>query len=149
MILDDTPAVLSLGRLCQDHGYSYEWTMVRSHRRKKSNIAKYVPVVVSGLSTSSSSSSTPTSPTSVLQEAEHPASTRSESSSWKSMEMPVAWTSKKQKTQIQMTPKEYEETRCVICQNGQKSFFEHFLTFFRRFTCLVRVFSGCASWCFK
>ena len=38
-----------------------------------------------------------------------------------SMEMPVAWTSKKQKTQIQMTPKEYEETRCVICQNGQKS----------------------------
>ena len=24
--LDDTPAVLSLGKLCQDHGYSYEWT---------------------------------------------------------------------------------------------------------------------------
>ena len=24
-ILDDTPAVLSLGQLCEDHGYSYEW----------------------------------------------------------------------------------------------------------------------------
>ena len=25
-LLDDTPAVLSLGKLCQDHRYSYEWT---------------------------------------------------------------------------------------------------------------------------
>ena len=23
---EDTPAVLSLGKLCEDHGYSYEWT---------------------------------------------------------------------------------------------------------------------------
>ena len=38
-----------------------------------------MPIVVPGLSKSSSSSATPTSPTSVLQEAEHPASTRSES----------------------------------------------------------------------
>ena len=25
-ILEDTPAVSSLGKLCEDHGYSYEWT---------------------------------------------------------------------------------------------------------------------------
>ena len=25
-LLEDTPAVLSLGKLCEDHGYSYEWT---------------------------------------------------------------------------------------------------------------------------
>ena len=25
-LLEDTPAVLSLGKLCDDHGYSYEWT---------------------------------------------------------------------------------------------------------------------------
>ena len=24
-VLDDTPAVLSLGELCDEHGYSYEW----------------------------------------------------------------------------------------------------------------------------
>ena len=24
-ILDDTPAVLSLGKLCEEHGYTYEW----------------------------------------------------------------------------------------------------------------------------
>ena len=25
-VLEDTPAVLSLGKLCDEHGYSYEWT---------------------------------------------------------------------------------------------------------------------------
>ena len=24
-LLDDTPAVLSFGKLCEEHGYSYEW----------------------------------------------------------------------------------------------------------------------------
>ena len=27
MLLEDTPAVLSLGKLCEDHGYSYHWTI--------------------------------------------------------------------------------------------------------------------------
>ena len=26
MLLEDTPAVLSLGKLCEDHGYSYKGT---------------------------------------------------------------------------------------------------------------------------
>ena len=26
VLLEDTPAVLSLGKLCEDHGYSYPWT---------------------------------------------------------------------------------------------------------------------------
>ena len=26
MLLDETPAVLSLGKLCEDHGYAYHWT---------------------------------------------------------------------------------------------------------------------------
>ena len=88
-LLEDTPAVLSLGKLCQDHGDSYEWTtsqkpqLIKDGRRIKCNTANCVPIVVPGLSTSSSSSATPTCPTSVLQEAVvptlHPASTRSES----------------------------------------------------------------------
>ena len=24
-VLEDTPAILSLGKLCDEHGYSYEW----------------------------------------------------------------------------------------------------------------------------
>ena len=26
MLLEETPAVLSLGKLCEDHGYTYQWT---------------------------------------------------------------------------------------------------------------------------
>ena len=26
MLLEDTPAVLALGKLCEDHGFSYHWT---------------------------------------------------------------------------------------------------------------------------
>ena len=59
--------------------------LIKKGRRKKCNMANYVPIVVPGLSTGSSISATPTSPTSVLQEAaisaQHPASTRSESTS--------------------------------------------------------------------
>ena len=91
MLLEDTPAVLSLGKLCEDHGYNYHWTsgqkphLIKTGRKIECNTANHVPFVVPGLSTSSSSSSSPTFPTSVLQEAvtptEHPASTRSESMS--------------------------------------------------------------------
>ena len=76
----------SVTRKTQDHGYSHEWStgqkpqLIKDGRRIKCT-ANYIPIVVPGLSTSSSSSATPTSPTSVLQEAEHPASTRCESSS--------------------------------------------------------------------
>ena len=89
MLLEDTPAVLSLGKLCEDHEYNYHWTsdqrpqLIKNGRRIECNTAKYVPFVVPGLSTSPSSSSSPTSPTSIPQEAviptQHPASTRSES----------------------------------------------------------------------
>ena len=31
MLLEDAPAVLSLGKLCEDHKYSYEWTSGQQH----------------------------------------------------------------------------------------------------------------------
>ena len=86
MLLEDTPAVLSLGKLCEDHGYNYHWTsgqkphLIKNDRKIVCKTANYVPFVVPGLSTSSSSSSSLTSPTCSLQEtvtpSEHPASTR-------------------------------------------------------------------------
>ena len=91
MLLEDTPAVLSLGNLCEDHRFYYHWTsgqkpqLIQNGRRKQCNTANHVPIVVPGLSTGSSSSATPTSPTALPQEAliptQHPASTRSESTS--------------------------------------------------------------------
>ena len=47
-LLDDTPAVLSLGKLCQDQGYSYGWTtgqkpqLTNDVRLKECNTANFV-----------------------------------------------------------------------------------------------------------
>ena len=70
MLLEDAPAVLSLGKLCPDHGCKTDRTsgqkpqLIKNGKKIGCNTANYVPFVVPGLSTSSSSSSSPTSPTS-------------------------------------------------------------------------------------
>ena len=80
-VLEDTPAVLSQGKLCDEHGYSYEWIngqkphLIKNVFRIKCNTENFVPIVVPGLSASSSSSlstSTPTTPS--RQEIDHPTS---------------------------------------------------------------------------
>ena len=58
-LLDETPAVLSLGKLCEDHGYSYESVSGQKPRLTKEGktiILKkdnFVPRVVPGLSANS------------------------------------------------------------------------------------------------
>ena len=39
--LEETPAVLSLGKLCEDHGYSCEWVS-----GQKARLTNFVPLVV-------------------------------------------------------------------------------------------------------
>ena len=64
-VLEDTPAVLTLGKLCDENGYSYEWIngqkphLIKDGIRIICNTENFVPIVVPGLSTSSSSSSHP------------------------------------------------------------------------------------------
>ena len=66
-ILDDTPAVLSFGKLCEEHGYTYEWANgQRPHLTKqwKKILCKteiFVPLVAPGLSSNSGTSSSSTS----------------------------------------------------------------------------------------
>ena len=61
-VLDNTPAVLSLGKICDENGYSYEWINGQKPHLMKNGIRipckteNFVPIVVPGLSTSSSSS---------------------------------------------------------------------------------------------
>ena len=61
MLLEETPAVLSLGKLCEDHGYTYHWIsgqkphLIRNGKRIDCNFSNYVPLVILGLSASSSS----------------------------------------------------------------------------------------------
>ena len=89
MLLEDTLAVLSLGKLCENHGYTYHWTsgqkpqLFKNGRRIECNTANYVPfAVLPGLSTSFSSSSLPsTSMTPSRQECNHPTSSSSSSTS--------------------------------------------------------------------
>ena len=82
-VLENTPAVLSLGKLCDENGYSYEWIngqkphLIKDGIRIICNTENFVPIVVPDLSSSStsktpsrqeshsssSSSSSPSSPT--------------------------------------------------------------------------------------
>ena len=88
-LLENTPAVLSLGKLCNENGYSYEWIngqkphLIKDGIRIICNTENFVPIVVPGLSTTSSSSSTSTSATPSGQEIDlsdhHPAIESSES----------------------------------------------------------------------
>ena len=62
-VLENTPAVLSLGKLCDENGYSYEWIngqkphLIKNGIRTICNTENFVPIVVPGLSSSSSGSS--------------------------------------------------------------------------------------------
>ena len=89
-LLEDTLAVLTLGILCEEHGYSCECIsgqlphlVKKKFRRFRCNTEKYVRIGVPGLSTSSSSSTTGTSTTSLSHDSEkstiRPATARSKS----------------------------------------------------------------------
>ena len=62
-VLENTPAVLSLGQLSDENGYFYEWingqkpNLIKNGIRIQCNTENFVPIVVRGLSASSSSSS--------------------------------------------------------------------------------------------
>ena len=62
-ILENTPAVLSLGKLCDGNGYSYAWIygqkphLIKNGIRIPCNTENFIPIVVPGLSSSSSGSS--------------------------------------------------------------------------------------------
>ena len=73
-VLENTPAVLSLGKLCDENGYSYEWIngqkphLIKNGIRIPCNTENYVPIEDPGLSSSSYGSSS-TSKTPSRQES--------------------------------------------------------------------------------
>ena len=83
-VLENTPAVLSLGKLCDENGYSYEWIngqkphLIKDGIRIPCNTENFVPIVVPGL-TSSSSTSSSSLRTPIKQES-HSSSSSSSSS---------------------------------------------------------------------
>ena len=122
-LLDDTPAVLLLGTLCDDHG------LVRNHISLRwqthTSTENYVPIVVLVLSTSSSSSTTHTSPASLPQapvvSALRQATTRSESTSGQARGDLSLEPTETENTQKMRTRTWHMETRCMICQDGYQN----------------------------
>ena len=86
-VLENTLAVLSLGKLCDENGYSYEWIhgqkphLIKNGIRIPCNTEIFVPIVVPGLSNSSSRSDSSTSRTLSRQESHCSTSSSSSSSS--------------------------------------------------------------------
>ena len=83
-VLENTPAVLSLGKLCDENGYSYEWIngqkphLIKDGIRIICNTENFVPIVVPGLSSSSSGSSSTLRPS--MKQESHSSSSSSSSS---------------------------------------------------------------------
>ena len=85
-VLENTPAVLSLGKLCDENRHSYEWIngqkphLIKNGVRIQCNTENFVPVVVPGLSSSSSGSDSSTSRT-LSRQGSHCSTSSSSSSS--------------------------------------------------------------------
>ena len=85
-VLENTPVVLSLGKLCDENGHSHEWIngqkphLIKDGIRIICNTENFVPIVVPGSSSSSSGSSS-TSITPLKQESHSSSSSSSSSSS--------------------------------------------------------------------
>ena len=130
MLLENTPGVLSLGKLWKEFGYSYHWTSgqkphnIKQGKKFHCDTSKHVPFVVPGLSTSSSTSST--SPTSSSQETvthtEIPATSRSEQASEDSSPRGNSWhESTAIEIQIKMSAGSYRVVSCKVCRIGWRS----------------------------
>ena len=86
-VLDNTPVVLSLGKLCDENGYSYEWIngqkphLIKNGIRIQCSTENFVPIVVPGLSASSSSGSDPSTSRTLSRQESHCSTSSSSSSS--------------------------------------------------------------------
>ena len=85
-VLENTPAVIVLGKLCDENGYSYEWIngekphLIKNGIRIQCNTENFVLIVVPGLSANSSAESDPSTSRTLSRQESH-CSTYSASSS--------------------------------------------------------------------
>ena len=95
MLLQENPAVLSLAKLCEEHGHTYHWKsgqkphLIKNGKRIDCKISNYVPCVVPGIS-ASSSSTTPSSASSPSSSQELTSADRHSVSDNRGVETPVS-----------------------------------------------------------
>ena len=134
MLLEETPAILSWWKLCEDLGYTCHWIsgqkphLIRNGKRTDCNISNYVPFVVLGLSASSSTTPTSTSSSSPSQDSVFDVNKCTESPIAKEVEVRVksfgetrCMNPKKPKTKKKGNAKKYKAIYCMICQIGCRS----------------------------
>ena len=86
-VLENTPAVLSLGKLCDENGYSCGWIngqkphLIKNGTRTQCHTENFVPIVVPGLSASSSSGSDQSTSRTLSRQESHCSTSSSSSSS--------------------------------------------------------------------
>ena len=86
-VLENTPAEMSLGKLCDENGYSYEWIngqkphLIKNGIRIQCNTENFVPIVVPGLLASSSSGSYQSTSRTLSRKESHCSTSSSSSSS--------------------------------------------------------------------
>ena len=130
MLLEETPAVLLLEKLCEDHGYPYhldqrsKTTLTKNGKRIDCNISNCLSFVVLGLSTSSSTSSSPASSTSSPQDSvittEIPSTERSDFVSEESRGKTSRGSAETENQKKMKITKHYEVNFCKMCPNGQR-----------------------------
>ena len=124
-ILDDTPAVVSRGKLCEEHGYTYEWASGQKPHLTKQGVKilckaeNFVPPFVPGLSSNYGTSLSFTSlPQDSSRTSASPATERSDD------QAPGNWrdtkNNKNEKKKRGMTV-ENRETDCETFQKGYRS----------------------------
>ena len=136
MLLEETPAVLSLVKLCEDHGYTYHCIsnqkphLIRNGKRIDCKIANYVPFVVLGLSASSSlTTPSPTSPSSSSQDSvfdvnrhtKNPVPERSGSMSEELRGDPLHGTTEIENKNKKKSQKKYKEIYRMNCLIGYRN----------------------------
>ena len=93
-VLENTPAVLSLGKLCDENRYSYAWIsgqkphVILNGIRIQCNTENFVPIVVPGLSANSSSGSDSSTSRTLSRQGSHYSTYFSSSSSSPSVDDP-------------------------------------------------------------
>ena len=131
---ENTPAVLSLGKLCDENGYSYEWIhgqkphLIKNGIRIPCNTENFVPMVVPGLSSSSSPS---------RQENHYSTSSSTSSSSPTASEIQI----RERKMGLIMTPLQYKcQLQLMIDQGNLMKPRSNGAT-----RCILRSRSGCKN----
>ena len=130
MFLQETRAVLSLGKLCEEHGYTYHWKsgqnqhLIKNGKRTDCNISNCVPFGVPGIS-ASSSSTTPSSASSPSSSQESTSANRDSVSDHRGLETLVSGRSGSTNEELRGDPETDNQNKNEQSKEAQRDASHH------------------------